>query len=166
MAGAVPGGFNKVGAKPVVRTISTPIGLVGVVLFAQGPVPGKGPNPAQEQQALAAGQTLKNKCALLVGVSPWGYTAERDFLPKADGIFNVILGGGEGVSFANSLSAERPGILWLRPDSQGRAVNVLEILELPNKQILWKENVNFRARLDWLDNKTPDDPAMRAIVKE
>lgn len=166
IADATPPGFSVVGATPVSRTISTPIGLVGIVLFPEGHTQGKEPTPEQEQSVLAAGRGLKNRCSLIIGISPWGYSGERDFLPKAVGVFNVIMGGGEGVGFSHSLSNKLPGLLWLRPDTQGRAVNVLEIRALPDTNLIWRENVNFRARLDWLDDEVRPDPAMVKIVGE
>lgn len=162
--GATPPGFSEVGATPVSRTISTPIGLVGIVLFPEGSVQGKGPEQQQEQAVLAAGRALKDRCSLVIGISPWGYAGERDFLPKAEGVFHVIMGGGEGVGFSHAISDKRPGLLWLRPDTQGRAINVLEILTLPGKDFAWRENVTFRAKLDWLDDEVRPDPAMEQIV--
>ncbi len=165
-AGATPPGFSEVGAEAVSRVISTPVGKIGVVLFPEGPVQGKGPAPEQEQRALAAGRGLRDQCALVIGISPWGYVGERDFLPKAAGVFNIIMGGGEGVGFAHSLSDKRPGLLWLRPDTQGRAVNVLEIRQLPGKNFAWKENGNFKAQLEWLTDDVRPDPAMLRIIGE
>ena len=164
--GTTPSGFREVGGEPVSRTISTPVGKIGLVLFPEGPVQGKAPSPDQEQAALAAGRALRDTCALVVGISPWGYVGERDFLPKAAGIYNVLMGGGEGVGFSHSLSDRRPGLVWLRPDTQGRALSVLEIRQLPGKNFVWKENETFRAKLEWLGDDVRPDPAMAKIVGE
>lgn len=165
-AGSVPRGFSEIGTAPRTRTVDTAIGTIGIVFFPEGPVPGKAPDPAQEQAVLEAGRSLKERCALVLGISPWGYVGERDFLPKAEGVFNVILGGGEGVGFGHSLSNKGPGVLWLRPDSQGRAVNILEIHTLPSRGVpyVWREEQTFSARLEWLDEKYRSDPAMEKIV--
>lgn len=165
-AGSLPRGFSMAGATPLARTIDTAIGSIGIVFFPEGPAPGKGPSPEQERAVLEAGRSLRGKCTLILGISPWGYVGERDFLPKAEGVFNVILGGGEGVGFSHSLSNKAPGVLWLRPDSQGRAVNLLNILTLPSKSTpyLWREDVTFTANLEWLDGTYRSDPAMEKIV--
>lgn len=164
--GALPPGYSVVRSSPVSLKVDTSIGTVGIVLFPEGPIQGKSPTPEQEQSALAAGRALKQRCSIIVGISPWGFVGERDFLPKADGIFNVIMGGGEGVGFSHTVTDKRPDILWLRPDTQGRAVNILEILELPKRgaTFAWRENTTFRARLEWLDDSYPPDSAMLKIV--
>lgn len=165
-AGAIPAGYHEVNAEPVVRVLNTPAGAVGIVLFPEGPTPGKGPTPDLEQKVLAAGRTLRERTLAVLGVSPWGYVGERDFLPKAEGVFTCILGSGEGVAFSHSLSEKNPGILWLRPDGQGRAVNILEFLQLPvpGSAMRWREGVTFNARLDFLGGAYPPDPKMAKII--
>jgi hypothetical protein len=163
--GDIPANYETPQQRPVVRVLESEAGTIGVVLFPEGVEPGKGPGPQGEQAVLEAGRSLKSKVGLVLGVSPWGYTGERDFIPKAAGVFDVILGGGEGIGFDLSLR-ENPTVLWLRPDSQGRAVNVLELLEVPanGKPMRWKENDTFRANLEFLDDTCPSDPAMQAVV--
>ena len=173
-AGKIPPGYQVVDADPVSRIIDTRLGKVGVLLFPQGPVPGRAPTPAQEQKVLAVGRALRAQTVLLLGVSPWGLAGEKQFLPKARGVFDCILGGGEGVGFAQSLSEKSPGVLWLRPDGKGRAVNIVEILEAPNRNArpqaqsgidpVWIEGRTFRAELEFLDSSFPSDPAMRNVI--
>lgn len=175
-AGKTPPGYQVVDAEPVSRIIDTRLGKVGVLLFPQGPVPGRAPTPAQEQKVLAAGRALRAQTVLLLGVSPWGLVGEKQFLPRARGVFDCILGGGEGVGFAQSLSEKSPGVLWLRPDGKGRAVNVVEILEVPKRDVrpqaqaqngndpVWIDGRTFRAELEFLDSSFPSDPAMRKII--
>lgn len=165
-AGGIPKGYHPVQADPVTRVLNTPAGPIGLVFFPQGPAPGKKPTAEIEQKALAAGRALRSTTRIVLGVSPWGYVGERDFLPKAEGVFTCILGSGEGVAFPFSLSDAHPGILWLRPDGQGRAVNVLEFLQLPSQGVAmqWREGITFNASLDFLDSDCPTDPAMLTIV--
>lgn len=165
-AGALPPGYAVVEKEPVVHIVETGIGKVGIVLFPEGPTPGKGPTPELEERVLAAGRRLQGQTALTLGVSPWGFVGERDFLPKAQGIFACILGSGEGVGFAFSVPEKNPGVLWLRPDNQGRAVNILELLQMPGQNSLpeWREGVTFNAKLEFLDHRYRPDPAMEQII--
>jgi hypothetical protein len=176
-AGKIPSGYHSVATDPVSRVMETPLGKIGIVFFPEGPTPGKAPTPEQERAALAAGRALREKTALLIGVSPWGLVGEKKFLPGARGIFDCILGGGEGVAFAQSLPDDTPDILWMRPDGKGRAVTILEILRIPRRSSsrekgpqtdrrapLWLENVTFRASLEFLDANVPSDPDMRRVI--
>ena len=165
-SGSLPNGYLEVSQKPVTRILDSKAGAIGVVLFPEGKIPGQGPSQEQIREVLTAAEAIRGKVRLLVGVSPWGYVAERNFISKdARGVFGCIMGGGEGVGFSHSLQ-ENPGVLWLRPDTQGRTVNVLEILELPalGESPRWKENTTFRASLEFLDGSFPSDPQMRNII--
>jgi hypothetical protein len=164
--GGIPARYHIVTTEPVARVINTPIGAVGIVLFPEGPTPGKGPTPEMERKVLNAGRALREKTLLVIGISPWGFVGERDFLPKAEGTFACILGSGEGVAFPHSVSKKNPGILWLRPDSQGRAVNVLEFLQLPapGGTMQWREGITFNADLDFLDDSCAPSREMEKII--
>ncbi len=91
---------------------------------------------------------------------------EKAFLPKAEGVFNCILGSGEGVGIPGSALQTVPGVLWVRPDGAGRAVNIVELYLQPKagRKILWRERENFSANLEFLDQDCPEDPAMRRII--
>ena len=163
---SLPTGYIEVTQKPITQILESKAGAIGVVLFPEGKIPGQGPTPEQIREVIAAANNIRGKVRLLVGVSPWGYVAERNFIAKEGGdIFGCIMGGGEGVGFSHSLQ-ENPNVLWLRPDSQGRAVNILEILELPalGEAPRWKENTSFRAFLEFLDESIPSEPQMNAII--
>ena len=164
-AGSLPSGYVTVGDAPVVRIMETRAGKIGVVLFPEGRQPGRSPDAKTVEAVLDAGRSLVGKVRLVIGVSPWGYRGERDFLKKAEGVYGCILGGGEGVGFDFFLK-ETPKVLWIRPDTQGRAVNILELLQLPGigDQPKWEQNKTFRAYLEFLDNKFPSDPAVQTLV--
>ncbi|MDL2316337.1 hypothetical protein LJC59_04575 [Desulfovibrio sp. OttesenSCG-928-A18] len=163
--GKIPTGYIAMGDKVVTRIVDTAAGKIGLVFFPQGPVPEKAPTPEQEEQALAAGKALHGKVNLVIGISPWGAVGETAFLRKASGVFGCLLGSGEGIGFAQSLSEAR-GVFWVRPDSQGRAINVLEILEMPAPGTTpeWLEGVTFRANMDFLDDSCPTDAAMLRLI--
>ena len=169
-AGGIPKGFIEVGSEPITRLLDSTTGTLGgplgFVLFPEGPEPGRSPSPKQIDAAVAAGKSLKDKAAMVVGISPWGYVGERDFLPKAEGVFDCILGSGEGVGFPGTVPQNTPGVLWMRPDAAGRAVNVLELYfkPQPGQAIQWIERKTFGTSLEFLDNTCPSDPAMLRLI--
>ena len=165
-AGEIPRGFTEVGSEPVIKILDSPIGTIGVVFFPEGPVAGKSPAPGQEEAVLSAARGLKDRVAMVLGISPWGYVGERDFLVKADGIFNCILGSGEGVGFSGTVPQKAPGVLWIRPDGQGRAINILELYSRPQpgQSIQWQERKTFGANLEFLDDSCPSDPGMLRLI--
>ncbi|MDR1686746.1 MAG: hypothetical protein LBR82_10005 [Desulfovibrio sp.] len=167
-AGAgIPAGYVEIDREPRDKILQSPAGPVGIVFFPEGPVPGKGPTPEQERQVLERGKKLRGQVPLLLGVSPWGLVAEKSFLPKAGGIFDCILGGGEGVGFAFSLAEKIPGLIWLRPDGKGRAVNVLELNRMPDGKtpFAWEEGRTFNARLDFMGERVPADKAALELIR-
>jgi hypothetical protein len=165
-AGGIPAGYLEIGKAPRGTILRTPIGPVGIVFFPEGDVPGKGPAPEQKRQVLESGRELRGQVRLLLGVSPWGLVAEKSFLPEAGGIFDGILGGGEGVGFGFSLAEKVPGLIWLRPDGKGRAVNVLELYAARDDDtpFLGEEGKTFDARLDFMgEDVSPDRAALDLI---
>ncbi|MDR0826356.1 MAG: hypothetical protein LBN33_00535 [Desulfovibrio sp.] len=166
-AGKIPGGYTVLDKKASSRLLDSPAGPLGIVFFPEGPVPGKGPGPGQEEAVLAAGRDLRGKTGLLIGVSPWGLVAEKKFLPKAEGLFDCILGGGEGVGFDFAFAEDKSSTpLWLRPDVKGRAVNVLEIYKSPlrNAAYAWNEGKTFNAWLDFMGEGVPEDRRALEII--
>ncbi|MDR2668704.1 MAG: hypothetical protein LBC14_01965 [Desulfovibrio sp.] len=166
-AGGIPAGYLEISGEPRDKIVRTPAGPVGIVFFPEGPVPGKAPTPDQERQVLEKGRTLRGQVPLLLGISPWGLVAEKNFLPKAGGIFDCILGGGEGVGFGFSLAEKVPGLIWLRPDGKGRAVNVLELNSMPGGKtpFVWEEGRTFNARLDFMGESVPADKAALELIR-
>jgi len=165
-AGDIPRGFVEVGSEPITRLLDSPVGSIGFVLFPEGLEPGRSPTPKQIAAVMVAGKSLKNKAVMVVGVSPWGYVGEQDFLPEAQGVFDCILGGGEGVGFSSVNPQNAPGVLWLRPDAGGRAINILELFAKPRtgQKMKWTERTTFGAHLEFLGNNRPSDPAMLRVV--
>ncbi len=167
-AGAVPSGFSVVDDAPVAVSMNTRAGVVGVLFFPVGKNPGRTPTEEQFAQVVKAGNKLKFSSDLVIGVSPWGMQGERDFLPHAQGVFDCLLGAGEGPGFAQSISGSAPGVLWARPDTSGRAVNVIEIMELPTRGQAgnWLEGITFKASLTYLEMKLAPDRGMIGIIGE
>jgi len=165
-AGGIPRGFVEVGSEPVTRLLDSPVGPLGFVLFPEGPKPGRSPTPKQIATVVAAGKSLKDQAVMVVGISPWGYVGERDFLPEAQGVFDCILGSGEGVGFPSAVPQKTPGVLWIRPDAAGRSINLLELYVKPQigQKTAWIERTTFGASLEFLGNNRPPDPAMLRVV--
>ena len=164
--GDIPRGFVEVGSEPITRLLESTAGTLGFVLFPEGPEPGRSPTPKQIAAVIAAGKSLKDKAVMVVGISPWGYIGERDFLPAAQGVFDCILGSGEGVGFPSAVPQKTPSVLWIRPDGAGRSVNILELFVKPQigQKIEWIERTTFGASLEFLGNNHPSDPAMLRVV--
>ena len=167
-AGSIPAGFSVVDDSPVSVTLATSAGPVGVVFFPTGKGLGRAPTDDQFAETIKTGYKLKQNCALVIGISPWGMQAEQKFLPKAQGIFDSLLGSGEGPAFGQSSNAKAPGVLWSRADVNGRAVNLIEIFELPQQGQAgdWLEGVTFKASLTYLEGKQAPDHGMIKIVGE
>jgi hypothetical protein len=166
---AIPPGFHVVHSAPVSRLVPTPAGNIGLVFFPYGHGELGAPTAEQVKSVLAAGASLRAKSVLLVGVSPWGYDAEKVFLRQGEGVFHILLGGGDGMPFAQAIAKECPSILWSRADSMGRAVTDIALMELPpsaasGERAQWLEGITFKARLVFLDDSFSSDPQMQRIL--
>lgn len=137
---------------------------IGVVWFAPD-----GPDGLADAQsdAIRAGRELRGQVDLLVGVSPWGSDAERKFTERVEGLYHIIMGGGPGYGFGSSLKGANKGVLWLRPEPQGSAVNVVEILSWPEPALhIWEYSANFTARVELLGPNVPSDAVIEEIFNE
>ena len=165
-ASKIPPGYHPVKAEPVTVMVPTPNGKVGFVLFPKGTETNGLPSEAQIEAVLAAGKALVGKASLIVGISPWGNVGEYRFLPKADGVFSILMGGGNGLSYAYSTEFSTPTLLWVRSESQGRAVNILNIYEMPapGHLPLWQEGISFSAGQTFLFLRLPPDQGMEKAI--
>lgn len=117
--------------------------------------------------ALSAGRTAAQEAALVIAVSPWGSELERAFAGEAEGIFHIILGGGPGYGFASSAVGELEGVLWTRPENQGRSVNVIEILAWPSPAAhRWEYGITYEAYTKLLSPNIPPDPVIMEIFPD
>ena len=114
--------------------------------------------------ALAAGRAAAQEARLVIAVSPWGSKLERAFSAQAEGIFHIILGGGPDYGFASSTVGDMEGLLWTRPEDQGRSVNVIEVLAWPAPAAhRWEYGVNYEAYIKLLGHSIPPDPVIADI---
>ncbi len=164
--GDIPAGFSIVDDDPRSVTLKTKAGEIAILFFPVGENPGRTPSEDQYEEVLKAGRKLKFSADLVIGISPWGMKAEHDFLTRAQGVFDCLLGGGEGPAFAQSINGVAPGVLWARSDVSGRAINVITIQELPphGQPGNWLEGVTFKASLTYLEAKQTPDQGMVGIV--
>ncbi len=167
-AGKFPKGYSTVKKSPETRLLSVFGTTIGLVFFPEIAEPSPEPDAPDSIQAqcLKAGRTLGAKADFIIGVSPWGMDAERDFLSLADGVFNLILGAGEGLGFAQAFDSRAPGVLWMRSDSLGRGMTILELEQLPTAgQYPWIPGVTFNSRLEPLHPSIPTVPEIDALIE-
>lgn len=163
----LPPNYIKMQSRPLSRVIPLDGRSVGLVFFPQAD--GKRPNEiaAAYAEALEAGRALRREVDLLVGVSPWGIDAERPFAEKAQGLYHVLLGGGSGFGFDSVVVGEAGGVIWVRPEDQGRTVNRIEILAWPEGAAPhWEPEANFRADMLPLGPSVPSDPEIARIFPQ
>lgn len=135
---------------------------VGIVYFAQTD-DAAGLKRAQAD-ALEAGRKLRGQADLLIGVSPWGRDSERVFAEKTDGLFHIILGGGPGYGFGASVIGKNEGLLWVRPEAQGIAANLVQISAWPDPALhIWGYDANYRAEVIMLSPAIPSDPVILGL---
>lgn len=156
----IPEGFVLVEDKPISASYDLPQGRISVVLFPAGKGKHGSPTPEQIQSILDAGKELKTSSSLLIGISPWGNVAEYRFLEQAEGIYSILFGGGSGLGGPYVVDHSSESLLWIRSESHGRAINVLDIMEmpLPGHKASWVEGISFNAKQIFLYLKLPPDP--------
>lgn len=163
LAAALPPNYLKMQSRPVSRVIPLGGRSVGLVFFPKAEASRPNEIAAAYAEALQAGRSLRPQVDLLVGVSPWGIHGERAFAEQAEGVYHLILGGGPGYGFGFALMGGGGGVIWARPEDQGRSVNLVEILAWPDAAPRWEPEANFRAQIILLGPEVPDDPGILRI---
>lgn len=141
---------------------------VGLVFFPEGSAEKKAPTRDETRAVLAAAESLKEKADLIIGVSPWGFALEQEFIEAARGAFSLILGGGTGIGFSHTTLSTTPETLWSRPDPGGRSVNIIEFFERPatGTPFYWIDGISFKAWQEPLGPSSPPDIGMQKIIRE
>lgn len=162
----IPQGFVTVKETPITKIFPIPTGKVGIVLFPQAKGENFTPTPQQIKAVVQAGKALQGKVNLIVGVSPWGNVAEYRFLQEATGIYHLLFGGGGGLGAPYEPEHSTEQLLWVRSESHGRAVNCLDIMEMPraNQPASWIEGLSFNAVQIFLFLKLPPDVLMEQTI--
>lgn len=156
-APALPFNYVRMRGKPQVRVIPVAGRRVGIICFAPG-------NENAREEAIKAGRELRGAVDLLVGVSPWGADAEREFAARADGLYHILLGGGPGYGFGSAVSGPSRGVLWARSETEGRAVTIIELLAWPDPAMhMWENHANFTSQVKSLGPDVPSDQEIMRI---
>lgn len=121
------------------------------------------------RDALEEARRLGSQVHLLIGVSPWGSDAEREFLPQAEGLFHLLLGGGPGPSFAFAGServSPAPRLIWSRPNPEGRSVTLIKLYEWPQggSWADWRPEISFESVQMHLTPAIPEDPEVVRLL--
>lgn len=159
--GLLPKGYLAVDQIPVVHQSEVGDKRIGIVLF-----------PADQStwtdktdELLRIADSLRTSCDLVVGVSPWGLSVERDFLATAAGHYDVILGGGTGGGMRGNMDT-KGSILWARGFAKGKSLPVLELMEWPRRSPdwTWIENDNVRFPVVILNESVAPDQAIESLL--
>ena len=102
---------------------------------------------------------------LVVGISPWGFQAERLALPRLAEMFHMILGAGEGAPLTAEAPEDAPSVLWSRADVDGRGVIVLDVLAPPGPGQTWDRTAATWAREIEIAPPLPVDPEMERLLQ-
>ncbi len=174
-SGGAPRGFTKVGQEPLVLVLERGGRKIGLVFFAAPPAVENSPPALIENifsQAIKAGKKIKPSVGLLIGVSPWGQRLEDDFLARGNGLFDILLGGGDGIGFPAYVRKEAPQLLWARSDINGRAVTVLDLFAWPEPlapgapaSADWVEGVTFKSTQPVLSQSLPPDSEISPLLE-
>lgn len=141
------------------------------IAFVRFPMPTGSDGRPTEQQArevVAEGFHLRGEADVVIGISPWGMQAEQSFLEHFIGSaqpFDVLLGGGPGPGHGGKMSAGG-FTAWLRPYSQGKAMHVLRLENIPKRQrqAQAKREGDVRFNVVSLDDKIPADRAVDTLL--
>jgi hypothetical protein len=140
----------------------------GLVFMPELPDSGKGPTEAQMDAVMAEAEKLRPQVDMVIGLSPWGYQGEVDFLDRAKDKrgLDVLLGGGHGSGNRGKVMAGGR-TLWMRPYPKGKAVSVVRVEQLPGEGIapVWKENENSGFETIILDEQVPQEPGIEELLK-
>ncbi|MEW5773164.1 MAG: hypothetical protein AB1916_06525 [Thermodesulfobacteriota bacterium] len=162
---ALPPYFRVAGERPVSEVRQVGGVRVGLLLF-----PALAPSLVKAPQAIAkavadSALNLRERSDIVVGVSPWGASAETDFLETRGHTVDVLLGSGPGPGFpARPMAGDK--VLWVRSYSQGKALVQVVIKTLPSRTPEWRwvREQNAVVLLQSLNESITNDPGMDALL--
>ncbi|HMM37528.1 MAG TPA: hypothetical protein PKB11_02115 [Desulfovibrio sp.] len=160
----LPPGWTICSGKPQERILDTKDGKVGVLLL---PCPAKGGaalDPEQLDALRRSIRSMRERTRLVIGVSPWGYTTEMGFLRDEPGMFDILLGTGNGPGLQVAFSPDSR-TLWIRSYTKGQAPNIIEVVRWPSGKPdwQWKAGDSIRAGVIGLGDNIAGDEEMSAI---
>jgi hypothetical protein len=165
----IPSGWKLFSSQPQTAVLNHQGIRLGLILFP-------------EAKALSADSSRKNAvfdhlgqtilalddfCDLTIGLSPWGFNIEQDFLHSDAYAPALLLGSGSGPAILGKLG-NNDRTLWLRPFSRGRAV---QVVSLPNPEERswkdqWKIEDNVHIEFLVLDDTIATNKEMEDLLKK
>jgi hypothetical protein len=110
---------------------------------------------------------LRAKSWLVVAMSPWGYTHEKELLEAGGPLPDLLLGSGPGIGLVGNIAAKGK-TLWVRAYAQGKSVSRIDILAWPdhaNINFKWTEEQNIRMTLFGLTDQYQEDQHMLSLMQ-
>lgn|GEM_PF-4697449 len=140
---------------------------VGVVAFPDLGIEYTAPSKDVVEEVWKKAKELRPQVKLLLGVSSWGVDNEREFLARAEPIFDILLGGGVGRGLEGEVSG-LGGTLHVRSMTKGKYVNIISIFAWPEtaSDKKWKLGLTVKSEMKELGGETPDDPAFKGLLKD
>lgn len=109
---------------------------------------------------------LRASTRLVIAMSAWGYSFEQELLTASASLPDILLGSGPGIGLVGN--KEQFGkTLWIRPFAQGKAVERVDILAWPQRNVnfKWTEEQNIRMTLFGLTEQISDDPQVLSLIQ-
>lgn len=122
--------------------------------------------PQAAREVSEAVKTLRASSDLVVGLSDWGYSREQALLSSGQDMPDLLLGSGPGIGLTGQRMAGGR-TMWIRSYSQGKGVERIEILALPERKstFAWTEGQNIRMNLDGLTDQYADDRRVLGLLR-
>jgi len=164
---AAPTGWTVLRTSPEYKLIRTGRKTIGILMFPEEAALKDGRLDATHLKAISsmAAKLRTDRVDLLIGISPWGQRAEQTFLSSTPPVVDLLLGSGPGSGLTGRVMQEGR-TMWVRPYSKGKALNRIEIRELPTRDKAWKwiTGKNIVCSLGLLDSGVRPDPTITNIL--
>lgn len=150
---------------PALVERDVPGGRLAFVLF---PDSGQA-DPGMEKRLVDYARNLRAKGTynLVIGVSTWGETRESAFIDRAEPVFDIILGSGEGPGYSG-LYLRDNRVLWVRAFTKGKNVHTVTIpaLPAPGEKVVWAPEQSVRTLAQPLGDNFASAPDIQAIFSQ
>lgn len=151
--------------EPTVVERNVPGGRLAFVLF---PDSGQA-DPDMEKRLTDYARNLRAKGTynLVIGVSTWGAARESAFIDRAEPVFDIILGSGEGPGYSG-LYLRDNRVLWVRAFTKGKNVHTVTIpaLPAPGEKVVWSPEQSVRTLAQPLGDNVASAPEIQAIFSQ
>ena len=112
-----------------------------------------------------AARQARKQADLVVGLSDWGLDAESTLMQAGETGLDILLGSGPGSGVNGRISTDGQ-TLWMRSYSKGKAVQRIDVLELPGGEAFqWQKAVNVRWITKPLKESIPPDPRIAEMFE-